>query len=101
MIDILDSARHLLQIDDSLTNHEDCRNVTIKLQKKLREEFPSEQINIIAYPEAKEGYGAHYALETEDDIINPIPAPGIPQYIGSKSNAYPIFSLFKKVDTVK
>ena len=99
---ILERARELILLDDSLTDANNCRNSSAKLANTLKQEFGGNSVSIIAFPEATEGDGVHYAIETmEGDIINPVPAPGIPQHIGPKSTAFPIFSLFKHVKQVK
>lgn len=105
-IDILGRVRTLIQEDDSLTDANDCRNATTKLATQLKNEFPDKKVEILAFPEAREGNGVHYALSADNGsgdelLINPVPAPGFPQYIGPKSKAVPTFSLLKRTDKVK
>lgn len=105
-IDILERVRELIREDDSLTNANDCRNATTKLAAQLKNQFPDKKVEILAFPEAGEGNGVHYALSADSDsgdelLINPVQAPGFPQYLGSRSNAIPTFSLLKRTDKVK
>ncbi len=101
MSHILERARELILSDDSLTDANNCRNSTATLAHELTDAFGQGSVDIIAYPEAREGDGVHYAIETKDgDIINPVPAPGIPRYLGPKSTAFPVFGLFRKVKKV-
>ena len=63
-------------------------------------------IEILAFPEAREGNGVHYALSADNGngdelLINPVQAPGFPQYLGSRSKAVPTFSLLKRTNKVK
>lgn len=98
-------TRQLLQEDDSLTDANGCRNSIPKLTSKLRREFPKVKFEYLVYPKAKKGDGVHYALsatEGRDEIlINPVSAPGFPQFIGEMSRAIPTFSLFQKTSEVK
>ncbi len=98
-------VRQLLQEDDSLTDANECRNSIAKLKSKLRGEFPQVKIEYLVYPKAKKGDGVHYALSATDDqdelLINPVSAPGFPQFIGKISQAIPTFSLLKKTSEVK
>jgi len=100
-VDILKRVRELILDDDSLTDANNCRDTTVKLTKQLKDEFPDANINILVYPEAKEGAGIHYAISTDNQIINPVSAPGFPQYIGPIKNAVPTFALLRKVSGVK
>ena len=98
-------TRQLLQEDDSLTDANECRNSIPKLKSKLRAEFPQVKFEYLVYPEAKSGNGVHYALSATDGsdelLINPVSAPGFPQFIGKTSQAIPTFSLMKKAPEVK
>lgn len=98
---ILESVRKMILEDDSLTDANNCREATIKIKKQLEKQFPKESINTLAYPEANEGLNVHYALSTNDYLINTVGAPMFPQFIGPKENVVPTMSLLKKVDKVK
>lgn len=98
-------TRQLLQEDDSLTDANGCRSSIPKLTFRLRAEFPQVKFEYLVYPEAKSGNGVHYALSATDGsdelLINPVSAPGFPQFIGKTSQAIPTFSLMKKAPEVK
>jgi len=95
---IANRVRTLVQQDDSFTYPNDCRNSVVKLRTSLEEQFPKANINFLVYPEAKEGDGVHYALSASIDdgelLINLVPAPGFPEFIGDREKATPTFSSF-------
>ena len=98
--DILARTRELLQNDDSLTDPNNCRNSVHKLSEILKNEYPKENVTIVVYPDARKGLGVHYAIGTRDKLINPVSAPGFPEYIGPREEAGAIFQLLKPTDKV-
>ena len=97
-------VRKLLQEKDSLSDTGNCRNSVSQIEKAVKERFPEAKVNILVHPEAKAGLGVHYSLEVDKDgektLINAVPAPGFPQYIGDPENAHPVFKSMKKTDKV-
>lgn len=101
---IAEEVRTLTQEHDSFTNPNDCRNCVIVLKNLLEKKFPEAEFDFLVYPKAKSGDGVHYALLASVDdkelLINPIPAPGFPEFIGNRENSAPTFSLLKKTNQV-
>ena len=64
--EIAQRTRQLLQENENFTAYQDCRNVTIDLGSKLKQEFPDTTINFLAHPKARKGKGVHYALSAEN-----------------------------------
>ncbi|OGM81028.1 hypothetical protein A2393_02040 [Candidatus Woesebacteria bacterium RIFOXYB1_FULL_41_13] len=97
-------VRKLLQEKDSLSDAGNCRNSVSQIEKAVKQEFPTAQVDILVHPEAKAGLGVHYSLEVDQNgektLINAVPAPGFPQYIGDPENAHPVFRSMKKTTKV-
>ncbi len=97
-------VRKLLQEDDSLTAANDCRNSVTKIIEKVNNNFPDAEKSVLVYPEASEGNGVHYAAlfsrGKEQILVNAVPAPGFPEYIGDPDKAPLPFNAMKKAEKV-
>ena len=97
-------VRKLLQEKDSLSDVGNCRNSVSQIENAVKQHFPSAKVDILVHPEAKAGLGVHYSLEVDQDgektLINAVPAPGFPEYIGDPEKAHPVFKSMKKTDKI-
>lgn len=98
-------VHELIEEEDSLTDSNDCRNSADKIAKKIKNVFPEANVSFLAYPEARQGIGVHYSVLVKERgrkmIVNPVAAPGFPQYIGDAETAVPTFSMMQESDTVR
>ncbi|EKE12612.1 MAG: hypothetical protein ACD_13C00155G0002 [uncultured bacterium] len=96
-------VRDLLKDDDNLNCPGNCRRSVTKIKEAINEKYPDVRTEVLVHPDAKSGYGVHYALQVEDgndeSLINVVKAPGFPVYIGEPEKAPPTFGVMKK--TVK
>jgi len=87
-----------------LMTSNNCRNSVTEIDAQIRSNFPKMQTEVLAYPEAKTGLGVHYSLLISNGgsktIINPVCAPGFPEYFGDISLAPPMFGQMKTVPEV-
>lgn len=96
--------RSLLQENDSLMCAGNCRNSISEIDKQVKNKFPGINTKILAYPDARTGMGVHYSLlivsKEKNTIVNPVSAPGFPEYVGEESSAPPMFSQMRPVSEV-
>lgn len=97
-------VRSLLQENDSLMCAGNCRNSISEINKQIKNKFPGVDTKILAYPDASVGMGVHYSLlvigKGMNTIVNPVSAPGFPEYVGEASSAPPMFSQMRPVSEV-
>ena len=97
-------VRSLLQENDSLMCAGNCRNSIAEINKQIKNKFPGVDTKILAYPDASVGMGVHYSLliigKGTNTIVNPVSAPGFPEYVGEESSAPPMFRQMKPVTEV-
>lgn len=102
---IANYVRRLILADDSLTDQGNCRHSVEVLSQAVGEKFPAATVTTLAYPDARTGDGVHHAFAVEEGnsqlLVNPVAAPGFPQYIGASSKAVPTFQAMKHVPGVK
>lgn len=98
-------VREMIKVDDALTDPKTCRGSMLKIAGEIKKGFPDAGVSFLAYPEACEEEGVHYAIlvvyENCGMIINTVKSPGFPLYIGSLDLAVPTFSAMKRSDIVK
>lgn len=94
----------MAEIDDTLTDANNCRGSVTKIADKIKINFPNAEVSFLAYPEVREGENVHYSIlvtsENQKMVVNLVEAPGFPQYIGGLDSAFPTFSVMKKSDIV-
>ena len=104
MENIGEYVRGIIQKDDSLTDANNCRNSVSKIESKVKGEFPEAKTAVLVYPEARMGDGVHYSLlidvNNKKTLINAVPAPGFPKYVGDPDKAVPTFSAMKETPKV-
>lgn len=97
-------VHRLILEDESLTKANDCRNSVIELKREIETFIDGAEVWFLAFPEARKGNGVHYSLLVNCDgasiIINLIPAPGFPEYVGDFELAVPMFSVMQRVNEV-
>lgn len=97
-------VRSLLQENDSLMCAGNCRNSISEINRQVKNKFPGIDTKILVYPDAYPGMGVHYSLLITEGgintIVNPVSAPGFPEYVGEAKSAPPMFSQMKSVGEV-
>ncbi len=105
LIEALDAVDKY-RMDDELSGAlGQCRRTTVKVATILKETVPNVHVSILIYHNPNYGSdGDHYSVKVSDDsnivIINIVPAPGFPEYIGKAGQAEGLFREMTETEVV-
>lgn len=102
--EIINAVHKLRNEDDSLEDIGNCREASATLAKLITDIAPW-SVKILRYSPNGDESNAHYAIMAvlpgqSSVIINSVPAPGFPEYIGPAEMAHPNFSEMTEVKKI-
>lgn len=105
LTEVLDAMDEFRQNDELSGALGWCKRTTVRAAAILKEAFPNAHVKYLIYHNPDYGPdGDHYSVKVTDDadilIINLVPAPGFPEYIGDAEQAEGLFGEMTEIEEV-